>query len=85
MSLVQKISPVGIDTSINIIQEQLYNHLTTKALWTKYESYPKAYKNPLGENIIPEIVISRNPFPPKTYKHLIKYLDYTRFQLTEIT
>ena len=58
MSLVQKISPVGIDTSINIIQEQLYNHLTTKSLWTKYESYPRAYKNPLGENTIPGVAIS---------------------------
>lgn len=55
MSLVQKISPVGIDTSIDTLQVELFNHLTNIALWTEYESYPRAYKNPLGDNTIPEV------------------------------
>ena len=55
MSLVRKISPVGIDTSIDEVQVSLFNHLTNTALWTNYESYPRAYKNPLGDNTIPEV------------------------------
>lgn len=58
MSLVRKISPVGIDTSIDRLQVELFNHLTTVALWEDYESYPRAYKNPMEENKIPEVAIS---------------------------
>jgi len=62
MSLVQKISPVGIDTTINTVQVGLYNYLTSTALWTIYESYHRAYKNPLGENTIPEAYIGNNEY-----------------------
>lgn len=80
MSLVQKISPVGIDTSIDTLQVELYNHLIDNALWTKYESYPRAYKNPLGENTIPEVAIDQ-----KDYKEVLFDDNFkaTSFFLTE--
>ena len=62
MSLIQKISPVGIDTTINDVQVSLFNYLTTTAGWTKYESYHRAYKNPLGENTIPEVYVGDNEY-----------------------
>jgi len=62
MSLVQKISPVGIDKTIDTVQVGLYNYLTTTALWSLYESYHRAYKNPLGENTIPEAYTIDNEY-----------------------
>jgi hypothetical protein len=62
MSLVAKISPVGIDTTINDVQQGLYDYLTTIGLWSSYESYHRAYKNPLGENTIPEAYIGNNEY-----------------------
>ena len=80
MSLVQKISPVGIDTSINTMQVELYNHLTTYASWVNYESYPRAYKNPLGENTIPEVAIDDEEYKEVLFDDKFKA---TSFFLTE--
>jgi len=80
MSLVQKIAPVGIDTSINTIQVELYSHLTTVALWTNYESYSRAYKNPLGENTIPEVAVDDQEYEEVLFDDKFKA---TSFFLTE--
>lgn len=55
MALVQKIDPVGVDVFIDTIQKNIFNHLTTTAGWTNYESFHRAYKNPSQGNVIPEI------------------------------
>jgi len=62
MSLVSKISPVGIDKAIANVQTRLYNYLTLTAEWLNYESYPRAYKNPLGEDTIPEVYVGGNEY-----------------------
>lgn len=62
MSLVSKISPVGIDKAVDTVQSKLYSYLTTTASWTDYESYPRAYKNPKGSDIIPEIYVGDNEY-----------------------
>lgn len=62
MSLIQKISPVGIDTSIDAIQVELFNHLTNTASWIDYESYPRAYKNPMDGNTIPEVAVDEHEY-----------------------
>jgi hypothetical protein len=80
MSLVQKISPVGIDTSIDDIQVSLYNHLTTIALWSDYESYPRAYKNPLGDNTIPEVAVDDEEYKEVLFDDKFRA---TSFFLTE--
>lgn len=62
MSLVTKISPVGIDKAIDRIQRNLFSYLTTTAGWTNYESYPRAYKNPKGNDTIPEVYVGNNDY-----------------------
>lgn len=56
MSIVAKISPVGIDVIINNIQADVFSFLTTQIAepWTNYESYPRVYKNAKGDNVNPE-------------------------------
>lgn len=80
MSLVRKISPVGIDTSIDEVQVDLYNHLTNNALWTEYESYPRAYKNPLGDNTIPEVAVDDEEYQEVLFDDKFRA---TSFFLTE--
>lgn len=80
MSLVQKTSPVGIDTSIDKIQVELYNHLTTFAEWSEYESYPRAYKNPLGESTIPEVAVDDEEYKEVLFDDRFRA---TSFFLTE--
>ena len=53
MAINRKISPVGIDIVIDILQEALFNGLTSVG-WTDYESYPRAYKNQTKDGFIPE-------------------------------
>jgi len=79
MSLVQKISPVGIDKSIDALQSYLYGVLIA-AGWTKYESYPRAYKNPLGENTIPEVNVGGNDYKEVLFDDKF---SVTSFFLTE--
>lgn len=58
MAINRKVDPVGIDTAIDSIQLNVFNYLTNIAGWTEYESYPRAYKNKKGKDIIPEISIT---------------------------
>ncbi len=80
MSLLQKISPVGIDVSIDKIQLELFNHLTNISSWIDYESYPRAYKNPMEENKIPEVAINEKDYQEVLFDDKFRV---TSFFLTE--
>lgn len=62
MSLIKKIAPVGIDTSIDKVQSKIYDYLTSVSGWADYESYPRAYKNPSDGNVIPEHYTEENEY-----------------------
>jgi len=55
MALILKNSPVGVDKSIDTIQNALYTELVTNGTWTNYESYHRAYRNETKNGIKPEI------------------------------
>lgn len=54
MPLIQKISPVGIDIVIDILQKKLFNELGWDTN-TTYEANHRAYKNETEDGIIPEV------------------------------
>jgi len=55
MALILKNSPVGVDKSIDTIQNALYTELVTNGTWTNYESYHRAYRNETKNGIKPEV------------------------------
>jgi len=50
MALIQKISPVGLDKAIDLFQSYIY----TKLGYSDWECYPRGYKNPKKNGLIPE-------------------------------
>jgi len=67
MTLISKISPVGIDVEIDRLQKALYKHLTSTNIgWTDYESYHRAYKNETNDNRKWEVYVSG-----KEYKEVL--------------
>ena len=62
MSLVLKTDPVLVDVQVNNLQKHLFTDLTTKALWDDYQSYPRAYKNVEGLDIVPEHYLEDNEY-----------------------
>jgi|TARA_Y100000310_G_scaffold342760_1_gene447307 hypothetical protein len=62
MALVTKVNPIGIDIPIDTIQRALYKALITNGNWQNYQSYHRAYKNPKGDGIIPEIFSINNDY-----------------------
>jgi hypothetical protein len=62
MAIVGKINPVGIDFEINNFQRLIYDYLTNKALFTKYECYHRAYVNEKDNGTIPEVYIGKNEY-----------------------
>lgn len=55
MALILKDKPVGVDKSIDTIQNALYTALVTNGTWTNYESYHRAYRNETEGGIVPEL------------------------------
>jgi len=64
--LVRKSNCVGIDFEIDKIQSKVYKYLTEKALFTNYQSYPRAYINEHKGLKLPEFSIDK-----KDYKELL--------------
>jgi len=62
MALIQKISPVGIDTLIDSIQEEFYNSISWTASSGEYESYHRAYKNQDDIGKLPEVFIGGSDY-----------------------
>lgn len=54
--LIQKDSPVGIDIVVQKIQKSIHDYLTNRVGWSvdDYVSYPRCYRNPDNESILPE-------------------------------
>ncbi len=60
MGLISKRDPIGIDYVVDVIQSGLYTELCK--VWTGYQSYPRSYKNPDGNNTIPEHYVGENEY-----------------------
>ena len=60
--LIQKSNPVGIDYVISQLQKKVYDFLTVKKGFTKYDSYERAYVNPKGTSEIPEVYVGKNEY-----------------------
>lgn len=60
MALITKIAPVGIDFVVDVFQRALFAKLSL--VWSDYESYPRSYKNPSGNNVIPEHYLGENEY-----------------------
>lgn len=52
----------GIDVYLNMIQESIYNDLTTTYNWQNYESYSRVSKNFRDDKIVPEIDLGNFEF-----------------------
>lgn len=62
MALIQKISPVGIDSLINSIQEEFYETVSWVNASHGYESYPRVYRNESQIGNLPEVYLGNNEY-----------------------
>lgn len=60
MALVTKTNPIGIDFVVDVFNGRLFTELSK--VWTDYQSYPRSYKNPSGNNVIPEHYLGENEY-----------------------
>ncbi|MGR3221310.1 MAG: hypothetical protein ACUZ8H_16055 [Candidatus Anammoxibacter sp.] len=76
MSLVLKTNPVGIDHSINKIQNSIYSYLTNNIGWTNYESYPRAYVNTKAGGTIPENYVGNGEYKEVLFDDTFNVTSY---------
>lgn len=62
MGLISKECPVGLDTVIDKLQQDLFIDLTKRFDWRDYDSFPRIYLNKKGDDTIPETYLTSGEY-----------------------